>query len=140
MVKYYCMKDLYISCSNTSPFLCLHQKCCLALQRLIISDSDCSIPPVNIPQTVVMSGLPRRPKIHVSLEFVELLREAGYTWSQVAAVIGVSRTTLWRRIKETNTFPNKYSPIRVTKRWITSLCNIRREIPIQAKLFKRSFV
>ena len=41
-----------LSCSNTSPFLCLHQKCCLALQRLIISDSDCSIPPVNIPQTV----------------------------------------------------------------------------------------
>ena len=99
-----------LSCSSTSPFFCLCQKCCLALQRLIISDSDCSIPPVNIPQTV-MSGLPGRPKIHVSLEFVELLREADYAWSQVATVIGVSRTTLWRRIKETNTFPNKYSPI-----------------------------
>ena len=46
-----------------------------------------------------------------NLDKMELLRGCGYTWSQVADALQVSRTTLWRRIKEANFEIKKYTDI-----------------------------
>ena len=43
------------------------------------------------------------------MEEVELLPSAGYTWEEVAKVMGISRTTLWRRLNELNIPVNKNS-------------------------------
>lgn len=41
-----------------------------------------------------------RPKLRVNLDQVELLRSSGFSWREVANAFLISRTTLWRRIKE----------------------------------------
>ena len=41
-----------------------------------------------------------RPMKVINLDLVEHLREAGYTWVDIAASLMVSRTTLWRRVSE----------------------------------------
>lgn len=58
-----------------------------------------------------MSGSPGRPKVYINIDFLELLREAGYTWVQISQVFGTSRTTLWRRLKESSISISKYSNI-----------------------------
>jgi len=63
--------------------------------------NDCTIPPVVISSTSLhYTGQPGRPKILLSLDIVELLRSCGYTWPQVADAMQISRTTLWRRLKD----------------------------------------
>ena len=44
----------------------------------------------------VATGTPGCPKLHFSLEFIEMLVDAGYFLSEVAKALLVSRTTLWR--------------------------------------------
>ena len=85
-----------------SPLLTVYHKCVLALQRMCSSTSNCTILPVNIPTVVTMSVLPGRPKVHINIELYELLRDAGYTLDETALVLGTSRTTLWRQLKECN--------------------------------------
>ena len=58
---------------------------------------------------VCQTGRRGRPRIVVNAEEVELLRSAGYTWEKIAEVMGISRTTLWRRLNELNIPVNKYS-------------------------------
>ena len=41
-----------------------------------------------------------RPRFSVSKSQIEGLRDLGFTWSKIAAMIGVSRITLHRRIRE----------------------------------------
>lgn len=43
------------------------------------------------------SGTPGRPRLIVNIEQVELLRTSGFSWDEVSQIIGISRTTLWRR-------------------------------------------
>ena len=43
---------------------------------------------------------PGRPKILLYLDIIELLGSCGYTWSQVADAMHISRTTLWRCVKD----------------------------------------
>ena len=96
---------------HSSPFLHLYNKCASSLRKLCSSATDCTIPPVCTPEIVIMSGLPGRPKVHVNIEFVEMLREAGYTWIDIAKVVGTSRTTLWRRLKENGTLISQFSEV-----------------------------
>lgn len=58
-----------------------------------------------------MSGSPGRPKVYIKIDFLELLREVGYTWVQISQVFGTSRTTLWRCFKESGISILKYSNI-----------------------------
>lgn len=60
---------------------------------------------------IISSGLPGRPSIFVNIEFVELLREAGYNWDEIAGAVGTSRTTLWRRLKDNGALIARYSDI-----------------------------
>jgi len=62
--------------------------------------NDCTVPPVFLSSYSLYSCQPGRPKIIVNLELVELLRSCGYTWSQVADAMQISRTTLWRCMKD----------------------------------------
>ena len=41
-----------------------------------------------------------RPRFSISKSQIEGLRDLGFTWSKIAAMIGVSRITLHRRIRE----------------------------------------
>ena len=41
-----------------------------------------------------------RPKIVIDMEDVELLRSLRFSWTKVAAIVGVSRSTLYRRLEE----------------------------------------
>ena len=47
-----------------------------------------------------------RPRININFDFVDLLKEAGFTFQEIAHALQVSRTTLWRRISENNMLSN----------------------------------
>ena len=40
-----------------------------------------------------------------------MLRDAGYTWNDIAKVDGTSSTTMWRWLKENGAFITKYSEV-----------------------------
>ena len=53
-----------------------------------------------------------RPKITINLDQVELLRSAGYTWNEIGDAFLVSRSTIWRQLKEAGTnLISRYSEI-----------------------------
>ncbi len=55
---------------------------------------------------------PGRPKIQLNFEQIELLRSAGYNWNEVADAFMVSRSTVWRRLREYGTVSmGRYSDI-----------------------------
>ena len=49
---------------------------------------------------------PGRPAIALNFEEVELLRRFHFTWCQIAEILGVSRSTLYRRIEEEGLSPD----------------------------------
>ena len=57
------------------------------------------------------SGRRGRPVIFLNIEQVEMLRSTGYTWQQVAECLHVSRTTLWRRLREANYSIERFTDI-----------------------------
>ena len=48
----------------------------------------------------VRTGTPGRPQICIDMEQVHALRGLQMTWTRIATILGVSRTTLYRRCKE----------------------------------------
>ena len=42
---------------------------------------------------------------------VELLRSTKFTWDEIAKLVGVSRSTLWRRLSEHDGIPHYFSDI-----------------------------
>ena len=56
-------------------------------------------------------GSPGRPMYIVNIDQVELLRSSGYTWQEIADCLGVSRSTLWRRLRECNCTIERYTDI-----------------------------
>ena len=74
--------------------------------------NDCTVPPVYVSSyTLLHTGLAGRPKISLNIDTVELLRSCGYDWGQIADALQISRTTLWRRVKEAGCLIQKYSEI-----------------------------
>ena len=67
--------------------------------------------PSNKFLVLIISGLPRRPKVQVNIELYELMKDAGYTLDEIALALGSSRTTLCRRLKESYFCVSKYSDI-----------------------------
>lgn len=66
---------------------------------------------ISAPSASRQGNLRGRPFLHVNIDMVELLRGVGYTWQEVANAIGVSRTTLWRRLVEENVTLSPYADI-----------------------------
>ena len=84
-----------------------------SLRLLQYGFNDCTVPPVSIlsrssEQSGVVAG---RPRLSVNIDAVEFLRNCGYTWDQVSNAMQVSRTTLWRRLRESGTEMKKYTDI-----------------------------
>lgn len=52
-----------------------------------------------------------RPRIMVNVDQVEMLRSAGYTWNEIADAFLVSRSTIWRRIRESGICLSSYTDI-----------------------------
>lgn len=86
------------------------------IRELSCGHNDCTIPPIGIVPYIVEhgSGLVGRPRIVVNLEQVDFLRSCGYTWEEVAQCLQVSRSTLWRCMREINASMGKYSEINET--------------------------
>lgn len=51
------------------------------------------------------------PCAAVFINMVELLRSVGYTWSDVASDLLISRTTLWIKLREVGVHLEKYTDI-----------------------------
>lgn len=81
--------------------------------RLLISSvNTCSsVSTLVASQEVESTGNPGRPRLIVNIEQVELLRTTGFAWEEVSQVIGVSRTTIWRRFHKLGIPLHKYSDI-----------------------------
>ena len=47
-----------------------------------------------------MSRLPGRPRVSLDIEDVELLRQLRFTWTRISEILGVSHSTLYRRLEE----------------------------------------
>ncbi len=55
----------------------------------------------------------RRPLLEVSIEEVEYLRSLHFSWTKIAEIVGVSRSTLYRRLDQENIAQStSYSDIR----------------------------
>ena len=94
------LQDTISPLYEQTPLLSVYHRCVLALRRLCSATSNCTVLPVNIPTILTVSGLPGRPKVVINIELYELMRDAGYTFDEIALPFGTSCTTLWRRLKE----------------------------------------
>ena len=63
--------------------------------------------------TSVCTGHRGRPPVFLNLNMVESLRNAGFTWSEVARALLVSRTTIWRKWQEVGITMEKYSDVNI---------------------------
>ena len=70
----------------------------------------CAIPAVHAAH-VIKTGKLGRPSIHINVDYVELLHGAGYTLTDIACALQISRTTLWRRLQELSITLKGYSDI-----------------------------
>lgn len=53
-----------------------------------------------------------RPRYEISLPQLEFLRNTmRFIWSQMAGMLLISRTTLWRRVQNLESFLNRYTTI-----------------------------
>ncbi len=56
-------------------------------------------------------GCVGRPPVFVNLNIVELLRSVGYTWDEVSRALLVSRSTIWRKLRDAGITLDRYSNI-----------------------------
>ena len=90
----------------------------LSLRRQITAEINmfddvhqpCAIPAVYAAHVTNMEKL-GRPSIRINIDYVELLHGAGYTLTNIACALQISRTTLWRRLQEAGITLNGYSNI-----------------------------
>ena len=55
---------------------------------------------------------PGRPKLEISIEEIEYLHGLKFTWTKISSLLGISRCTLYRRLKEEGINPtNTYSTV-----------------------------
>ena len=83
-----------------------------SLRLLQYGFNDCTVPLVSI---LLCSseyfGSVGRPRLSVNIDAVEFLRNCGYTWDQVSNAMQVSRTTLWRGLREAGIEIKKHTDI-----------------------------
>ena len=83
-----------------------------SLRLIVYGVDEHTVPPIALyPYHTLFSGVRGRPRIVISVEHVELLRSCGYTWNEVADALQVSRSTIWRRLKEAGIHLQRYSDI-----------------------------
>lgn len=63
----------------------------------------------SIADTAHMSA--GRPRIDINVEQLECLRSLGFTWSIIAVMLSVSRTTIWRLCREHGVCNQRYTDI-----------------------------
>ena len=80
-----------------------------SLRLIVYGVDEHTVPPIAL--YTICSGLRGRPRIVINVEYVELLRSCGYTWNEVADALQVSRSTIWRRLKEAGIHLQRYSDI-----------------------------
>lgn len=79
---------------------------------LLYGFNDCTVPPIAISNySLQYSGVAGRPKIILNIDTIDFLGSCGYTWSQVAHALQVSRSTFWRRLRDAGYQLSKYSDI-----------------------------
>ena len=66
---------------------------------------------INSPNVEDSTHGPGRPVLGIDIDQVEMLRQVSYSWEEVAGAVGVSRTTLWRRLQEQNVTLSSYTDI-----------------------------
>ena len=71
----------------------------------------CADPVVSINAPIVESRGCGRPVLRIDIDQVEMLRQVGYSWKEISDAIGVSRSTLRRRLQEQNLTLSSYSDI-----------------------------
>ena len=82
-------------------------------RALVSSVSTCSVVPqasLSLCQACY-TGNSGRPQLHVNIEQVELLRSSNFTWEEIAQIVGVGRTTLWRKLRKLGMPIERYSDI-----------------------------
>ncbi len=90
----------------------MHRDVSQHLRLLLYGVNDSTVPPVALyPCMQEYTGSRGRPKLIVNVDAVELLRSCGYTWNEVAGALQVSRSTIWRRVKDAGIQLAKYSDI-----------------------------
>ena len=77
----------------------MRQKGGRLLRGVVYGSEDCTIPPIGAGCRVILSGLVGRPSLALNIEHIEFLRTS------------VSRSTVWRRLKESNVQIDKYTDI-----------------------------
>ena len=55
--------------------------------------------------SAMQTGQPGRPPLNIPAEMIEFLRGYGFSWQKISEILGVSRWTLHRRVREMN-LPN----------------------------------
>lgn len=80
---------------------------------LVSGVSTCSVVPQASPSLChkCFTGSAGRPQLLVNIEQVELLRSSDFTWDEVSRIVGVSRTTLWRKLHKLGIPLERYSDI-----------------------------
>ena len=83
------------------------------IHRFEHSNSSCTQPVVsiNVPHVEMQASHPGRPILCINIDQVEMLRQVGYSWLEVSEAVGVSRSTLWRRLQERNVTITTYTDI-----------------------------
>ena len=76
-----------------------------------VNTSSVTTSTISSLQHVLCTGNPGRSKLTMNREHVELLRSSEFTWEEVAQILSISRTTLWRRVQELGIPMCKYSNI-----------------------------
>ena len=63
-----------------------------------------SLDPTTVAQDFMLTTqnelTPRRPPYEIPAEVLEDLRGLNFSWAKVIAMLGVSRCTIWRRVRE----------------------------------------
>lgn len=50
--------------------------------------------------TLIICSEPGRPSVNIDFDDIELLRHLNFTWCNIANILGISRSTIYRRIEE----------------------------------------
>ena len=87
------------------------RSCFQSLSHLVNTPSTIAENVIGSNTRSVLTGCSGRPKLLFSLEMIEFMVEAGYTRTELCQSLGISRCTLWRRLKENNVVIEQFTDI-----------------------------